>query len=347
MSGVVCRVGVGSGHCSFLFPFFIGQVGLTLHNPTHGREKTASSGQRFSARPPLAASLCGLKPRPPPPEPKDVNGPQETRPKGPSMTVDHGHREAQTTDAHLAQQPPNLSRAIAQRLAVERASLKYQAQRRWYDETEAWRNVSQAATEELFLSGDHLTLLLAATGWPATGPDRTRREMLRCLTSWPLRRLLRLDAGVDLSDRHRVMPGDAPAEIDPACSLSARAQLVTEPRPTYAPVSVLIGEGTTKEEAIALLEQVLTEVKEEFEDLLLGVAEVTAASEPPAEEEELPEWDQVLLVAEGSYRSSRWTGSPVLTSQEARALGDWLLEQAARGEAVEKDPDEDGDAFPL
>jgi hypothetical protein len=257
------------------------------------------------------------------------------------------------TDGNLGPKQRKLARVIAQRLAVERASRRFEVDCASYDYevmTELYPYHKQACCEDLCLSGEQLSLLRTAAGWPSGWPDRTRLDLMKRWVNLPIRQMLRLELGADLSDRHEVIPGPPCPALDPTSFLSLRHCKVSELSPSYAPITVLIGEGTSQEEAVALLELLLTEVRDNYEEILLS-SEAEAWPAPTlAEAQGLAPGTQGLAVqesTEGIWRSDWWEGGPLLTKEQARALAHWLEEQAARVEAYVADPQVARDDLPF
>lgn len=248
------------------------------------------------------------------------------------------------TDGNLRPRWRKLARVIAQRLAVERASRRFEVDCASYDYevmTALYPYHKQACCENLCRSGEQLSLLRAAAGWPAGWPDRARLDLMKRWVDLPIRQMLRLELGADLSDRHEVIPGPPCPGLDPTSFLSLRHCKVSELRPNYAPITVLIGEGTSQEEAVALLGLLLTEVRDNYEEILLS-SEAEAWPAPTlAEEQRLPPGTQGLVVqdsTEGIWRSDWWEGGPLLSKEQARALAHWLEQQADQAEAYAADP---------
>ena len=260
---------------------------------------------------------------------------------------------ASETDGNLGPKQRKLARPIAQRLAVERASRQFQMGVEEYDwelDTAVYHYRADACYENLCRSGQTLCLLLRGSGWPEAWPERTRLELLKRWADLPLRKMLRLELGADLSEEHPVLPWRGCPNPDPTSFLSLRPSKVSELRPSYAPITVLIGEGTSPEEAVLLLELLLTEVRDNYEEILVS-SEAEAWPRPTlAEEQRLPPGTQGLAVQEstkGWWRSDWWEGGPLLSKEEARALAHWLEEQADRAEAYAADPQAARDDLPF
>ena len=269
------------------------------------------------------------------------------------MNPQGDNRPVSETDGNLEPKQRKLARVIAQRLAVERASRQFEVDCAAYDSevtTGLYPYQREGCYENLFLSGEQLSLLLSVVGWPTGWPEQTRLELMKRWIDLPIRHMLRLELGTDLSDRHEVIPGPPCPGLDPTSFLSLRHSKVSELRPSYAPITVLIGEGTSPEEAVALLELLLTEVRDNYEEILLS-SEAEAWPRPTlAEEQRLPPGTQGLVVEEstkGWWRSDWWEGRPLLSKEEARALAHWLEEQADRAEAYAADPQAALDDLPF